>query len=409
MPQADSQPPRIFICYRRRDSAGYARALFERLARHFGDDQIFMDLDQIEPGEDFVQVIEDAVGSCEVLLALIGPGWLASSDEPERSLDNPHNYVRLEIVTALARGVRVIPVLVQGAQMPNPQDLPEDLRPLSRRHAHELSNQRWNHDIDRLIRTLERAFEKRRAARLEAEETEDARSPEATHARSDIPTDRQKSIELAQTLFVIFLMFVAVSAAIALRYLTDEHSREVAAEKLSEKHQENPAPAALEATTEPRPPQDSPGARLAQGTPEPSATPPPSVTPAPATATPTPFLLHVRVRADSTANGWTDSGLMVRKGQQLRITATGRVNIGGGRFSTPEGLRLLRDETKPMSVEPTGALIALIGEDNHEFIHVGAHREFYAPRAGRLFLGINEGKLDDNRGTFDVLIEVFFT
>jgi hypothetical protein len=118
------------------------------------------------------------------------------------------------------------------------------------------------------------------------------------------------------------------------------------------------------------------------------------------------FPVRVRVRADNSANGWTDSGLMVRKGQRLRISATGRVSLGEGRFSTPTGLPRVVDTEKLMRNEPTGTLIAVIGDDNDEFIAVGANREFYAPRDGRLFLGVNEGKLEDNTGSYDALIEV---
>lgn len=118
------------------------------------------------------------------------------------------------------------------------------------------------------------------------------------------------------------------------------------------------------------------------------------------------FPVRVRVAADNKANGWTDSGLMVRKGQRLRITATGRVSLGEGRFSTPTGLPRVVDTEKLMRNEPTGELIAVIGDDNDEFIPVGANREFLAPRDGRLFLGVNEGKLEDNTGSYDALIEV---
>lgn len=118
------------------------------------------------------------------------------------------------------------------------------------------------------------------------------------------------------------------------------------------------------------------------------------------------FPVRVRVRADNSANGWTDSGLMVRKGQRLRISASGRVSLGQGNFSTPTGLPRLLDTEKLMRNEPTGSLIAVIGDDNDEFIAIGAGREFYAARDGRLFLGVNEGKLDDNTGYFDALIEV---
>src|SRR5947209_1157559 len=158
MPQAANQFSGIFISYRRDDSAGHAGRLYDQLAAHFGGDQIFIDIEpnQIEPGEDFVQVIEKAVGSCEILIALIGQSWLTSRGETGRRVDNPKDFVRLEIAAALARNVRIIPVLVQGAQMPHPQDLPEGLLPLSRRNALELSDLRWKHDVDRLISTLEK-------------------------------------------------------------------------------------------------------------------------------------------------------------------------------------------------------------------------------------------------------------
>lgn len=134
--------------------------------------------------------------------------------------------------------------------------------------------------------------------------------------------------------------------------------------------------------------------------------PPASSAPAAASGDSRFFPVRVRVRADNTANGWTDSGLMVRKGQRLRISATGRISLGQGRFSTPTGLPRVMDTDKLMRNEPTGALIAVVGDDNDEFIFVGAGREFFATRDGRLFLGVNEGKLDDNTGTYDALVEV---
>ena len=123
------------------------------------------------------------------------------------------------------------------------------------------------------------------------------------------------------------------------------------------------------------------------------------------TAAPAYFPIHLRVRADNTNNGWNDSGLMVRRGQRLRITATGRVSLGGGQYSTPTGLPRLADNDKLMRNEPTGALIAVIGDDNDDFIFVGTNTEFVARRDGRLFLGVNEGNLNDNSGVYDVTIE----
>jgi hypothetical protein len=117
------------------------------------------------------------------------------------------------------------------------------------------------------------------------------------------------------------------------------------------------------------------------------------------------FPIHLRVRSDNAANGWTDSGLMVRRGQRLRITASGRVSLGNGILSTPTGLPRQPDRDKLMHDQPTGGLIAVIGDDNDDFIFIGASREFVAQRDGRLFLGINEGNLADNSGAYDVTVE----
>ena len=122
-------------------------------------------------------------------------------------------------------------------------------------------------------------------------------------------------------------------------------------------------------------------------------------------ATPAFFTIKVSVRADNANNGWTNSGLVVRKGQRLRISASGRISLGRGRFSTPGGLAMVQDLEKLMRNEATGALIAVIGDDNDDFILIGPRREFVAQRDGVLFLGVNEGDLTDNTGTYDIVIE----
>jgi hypothetical protein len=121
-------------------------------------------------------------------------------------------------------------------------------------------------------------------------------------------------------------------------------------------------------------------------------------------SSPTFFTIKVAVRADNTNNGWSNSGLVVRKGQRLRISSTGRVSLGAGRFSTPNGLPGT-DNDKLMRTEATGALIAVIGDDNDDFLLIGTRRDFVAQRDGVLFLGVNEGNLNDNTGTYDVVIE----
>jgi hypothetical protein len=119
-----------------------------------------------------------------------------------------------------------------------------------------------------------------------------------------------------------------------------------------------------------------------------------------------PVELNVSVHADNTSNGWTNSGWVVRKGQVIHISGTGQVSLGKGTTTEPEGRPDVTDEQKLMKGVPTGALIAVIGDDNNDFIYVGGDREFTASRDGSLFLGLNEGNLNDNSGTFAVKIEI---
>ncbi len=130
-----------------------------------------------------------------------------------------------------------------------------------------------------------------------------------------------------------------------------------------------------------------------------------SSSPRPTTSQPATIQINTRVRADNSSNGWTNSGLVVRRGQRLRITAMGQVSLGNGRFATPAGLSTLTDREKLMQNEPTGALIAVIGDDNNDFIFIGRTRDFVAQRDGVLFLGVNEGNLGDNTGAYDAVIE----
>ena len=144
-------------------------------------------------------------------------------------------------------------------------------------------------------------------------------------------------------------------------------------------------------------------ARTASATPQPTAA---SSTPTRTGAAANNWIrLNVKVAADNRANGWTNSGLVVRRGQLLRITATGQVSLGNNVFSTPAGIATLPDRDKLLRDEPTGALIAVIGDDNDDFIFIGRQREFRAQRDGVLFLGVNEGNLNDNSGFFDVVVE----
>jgi TIR domain/DnaJ C terminal domain len=173
----------IFISYRRADSEHAAGRLADALIREFGRDQVFMDVDAIEPGVDFVERIQQALAQCRVMLVVIGDEWLTATDSKgRRRLDIPDDHVRIEVATALKRrDVRVIPLLVARAEPPGSADLPEDLAPLARRNAIELSHNRWHQDVGRVLELLELHFkeeaERERAERERAEEQRPEREP----------------------------------------------------------------------------------------------------------------------------------------------------------------------------------------------------------------------------------------
>lgn len=151
--------PGIFISYRRMDSQSAAGRLADHLNEDLREVSIFRDVETIEPGVDFVEAIEKALASCAAMLVVIGPRWVNATDPAgKRRLDDPNDYTRLEVGTALKRNVRVIPVLVEGAVMPAADELPEDLKPLARRNAIELTDSRWSQDVQRLVASLERAL-----------------------------------------------------------------------------------------------------------------------------------------------------------------------------------------------------------------------------------------------------------
>jgi TIR domain len=147
-----ARAPGVFISYRRQDTPHLAGRLYDRLGEHFGQERVFMDVDSIEPGLDFGEVIKKAVSSSAVMLVLIGDKWLTTTDPRGRQrLDNPDDYVRLELEAALAREMRVIPVLVEGAAMPGTQELPASVAGLARRNALEVSHGRFSADAERLV------------------------------------------------------------------------------------------------------------------------------------------------------------------------------------------------------------------------------------------------------------------
>ncbi len=147
--------PGVFISYRREDSAAYAGRLFDILSAAFGADNTFMDVDDIKGGDDFTTVIERKLGVSDALVAVIGPHWVAVTDpDGKRRLDNPNDFVRIEIAKALERGIRVIPVLVGGATLPHPSDLPDNLKALCERQAVEIRDTRFHEDAKDLVDVL---------------------------------------------------------------------------------------------------------------------------------------------------------------------------------------------------------------------------------------------------------------
>ena len=141
--------------YRRSDSEGEAGRLFDELTLHFSQQSVFMDVSAIEPGRDFRKAIDQSVATCSILLAIIGQEWLRSTDAGgARRLDDPNDFVRIELASALRRDIPVVPVLVRGAKMPQVEQLPDDLKELAYRNAVELTHARWKSDVQVLIQSL---------------------------------------------------------------------------------------------------------------------------------------------------------------------------------------------------------------------------------------------------------------
>ena len=143
----------VFICYRRDDTDYIAGRLYRELADHFGKEQVFRDIDHIKAGADFAGKIDDFIGSCDALVAIIGDNWL-QDDDGRRRMDNPKDWVRREITSALKLGILVVPVLVEDARLPREEDLPRSLHKLVTRNAVELTDKHWDHEVMKLIEAL---------------------------------------------------------------------------------------------------------------------------------------------------------------------------------------------------------------------------------------------------------------
>ncbi len=143
---------KIFISYRRSDSADFSVALYNELRGYYDESFIFKDINTIQPGQQFAEVLENALDHCAVVLVVIGPTWLTVSGA---RLFEEHDWVRQEIARALARNLRVIPILANGTKMPKTEELPDDLHGLCKRQALEIDNQRFEYDVAQLCRAIQ--------------------------------------------------------------------------------------------------------------------------------------------------------------------------------------------------------------------------------------------------------------
>jgi hypothetical protein len=152
-PKEDERFGGVFISYRRNEAAAYAGRLYDRLAVRFGRERVFLDMENIGRGADFVEAITDAAESCAVMVALISRGWARATGGEQGDEDD---YVRLEVAAALGRKIPLIPITIQGASMPRAKELSNDLAPIARRNAFELRDARWERDVEDLILDLEK-------------------------------------------------------------------------------------------------------------------------------------------------------------------------------------------------------------------------------------------------------------
>jgi hypothetical protein len=207
----------IFISYRREETAAYAGRLYDRLSDRFGEERVFMDVDSIAIGVDFARAVIDAVSRCDILLALIGREWSSVTDSNgKRRIDNPDDFVRVEIETALQRDIRVVPVLVEAAILPQADDLPPSLRALTRRQALELSHAGFRSEVTRLVAAVDQVLEADANRSTEAPKTsplEEQQSPQLTdtsrgsqwtaHVLASTPSTRTLRISLSNDVHII--------------------------------------------------------------------------------------------------------------------------------------------------------------------------------------------------------------
>lgn len=209
----------IFISYRRDDTEGEAGRLFDDLVRAFGEDCVFMDVAGINPGTDFRKAIDDNVSSCGVLLAVLGPRWASvENTSGQRRLEDPNDFVRLEVASALARNIAVIPVLVHDAKMPHPDQLPEGLKDLAYRNSVEITHARWNSDVQLLTKALRQYVTSSSYTNTEpVHATVAVQLPAPTTPAPEPAAPKNSRTPLIAGLSVAAVLLVAIVAFVAMR------------------------------------------------------------------------------------------------------------------------------------------------------------------------------------------------
>lgn len=218
--RSERDGPRVFVSYRRDDAAGHAGRLYDALVERFGATNVFMDVDAIDLGVEFRAAIDGAIASCDVVLGVIGRGWATATDASgRRRLDDADDFVRLELESAFARNIAVIPTLVQGAHMPSSAEVPPSLSPLPGRQGIELRDTAWHDDVDRLIRRLERQVDEAVRERDDhLQRPGDQRRPRTAPERAP-RSYRQRA---RKALLPVLLALAALAAAAALLVLRSD-------------------------------------------------------------------------------------------------------------------------------------------------------------------------------------------
>jgi hypothetical protein len=201
---AEPRPVVVFLSYRRGDTQWAARGIYDRLTDRYGHKSVFRDLDAIPPGVRFREYVEKKISESDVLLLLIGNAWASYADEMgRRRLEQPRDPVRLEIETALRLGVPIIPVRVEGAPMPTERDLVPSIMDLLEFNAAEVTDSRWNYDVDRLLRAINETVERSldpsapKSARDRAAEEQARREAEEQSRREAEEQSRREAEEQA--------------------------------------------------------------------------------------------------------------------------------------------------------------------------------------------------------------------